>query len=443
MTKVTQELPTIKKNRYQSILLRGLFVFVAITTIPFFPKPYFQDYSDSFQTGSHPWRILDVISQNSPWFFNNTGGKNYVGWLITVIISILAGFIWQLLDRKRNDDSLLTYWFYVIVRYGLALRMSWFAIAKVLPVQMPFPTISQLNTNLGEFTPGKLYWLTTGVSPVFEVFAGIFELLATIFILFRKTTTLGALMMVAILVPIWFVNIGYDAGVELTSLHILTLALIILAKDARHFWTILIEHKHSIIPIIEAPNFTKKWQQTIRITFKSAFILIFLVYRGFEYSRVYVAEKTFKLPLTDGVKSFVGFYNVAEYRLNNQLIPYAPTDILRWQNVVFEKFNTFSIKVASETKLNTDNKVRTTEYYGNIGRLYYAYEVDTLKQTFILRNRADTTKKIVLNYSRPNNQTFILSGINEKKDSLYVVLNKIDKKYPLLEKKVSLFAKYE
>jgi uncharacterized membrane protein YphA (DoxX/SURF4 family) len=165
--------------------------------------------------------------------------------------------------------------------------ISWFAIAKVFPVQMPFPTISQLNTNLGEFTP-KLYWLTTGVSPFFEVFAGVFELVATVLILFRRTTTLGALMMIAILLPIWFVNIGYDAGVEVTSLHILTLAILLLVKDIKAFWEILILHKASVVPNFQAPHFTQPWQNTIRLVLKWGFILIFLVYRGFEYGRVYL-----------------------------------------------------------------------------------------------------------------------------------------------------------
>lgn len=431
----------VTRTRVQRVLLRGLSLFALITTVPFLPDFYLRDYSESFQTKSHPFRIIDVVSQNSPWFFNNAGGKNYLGWLITLAISLIIGFIWSVLDKKNRDDSTLSYWFYVIVRYGLALRMSWFAIAKVFPVQMPFPTISQLNTNLGEFTPGKLYWLTTGVSPVFEVFAGVFELIATVLILFRRTTTLGALMMVAILVPIWFVNIGYDAGVELTSLHILTFALILLAKDATHFWDLLILHRPSVIPTFSAPTFSAKWLTSTRIILKSAFILVFLVYRGIEYGRVYAAEKTFKLPLTDGIAAFKGLYDVAEFKVNNQLIPYNPIDTTRWQNVVFEKFNTFSIKVASETNLNTDNKVRTTEYYGNVGRLYYAYEADTVTHTFVLKNRADTTRQIWLKYEHPNDKTFVLKGILENKDSVYVVLNKIEKKYPLVEKKVTFFGK--
>lgn len=429
----------IFKKPYESILFRGLFLFVTVTSIPFYPSFYLKDYSESFQTKSHPFRIIDVVSQNNPWFFNNADGKNYVGWLITLLLSIVVGVIWYFFDKKRKDYNRLSYWFFVIVRYSLALRMSWFAIAKVFPVQMPFPTISQLNTNLGEFTPGKLYWLTTGVSPFFEVFAGIFELTATILILFRRTTTLGALMMVAILLPIWFVNIGYDAGVELTSLHIFTLAVLLLVKDFKPFWDLLILHKASNIPAFISPDFLKKWQNNTRLGLKWGFILIFLVYRGFEYGRVYAADKTFKLPLTDGVKEFVGFYDVSAFSINNQIIPYSTTDTIRWQNVVFEKFNTFSIKVGSQTKLNTDNKARTTEYYGNVGRLYYGYEIDSLKQSLTLWNRADTSKKILLKYKHINHKQFILKGINESGDSLFVILRKIEKQYPLVEKKVRIF----
>ncbi|MEA5427757.1 hypothetical protein [Arcicella lustrica] len=429
----------IFKKPYESILFRGLFLFVTVTSIPFYPSFYLKDYSESFQTKSHPFRIIDVASQNNPWFFNNADGKNYVGWFITLLLSIVIGAIWYFFDKKRKDFSQLSYWFFVIVRYSLALRMSWFAIAKVFPVQMPFPTISQLNTNLGEFTPGKLYWLTTGVSPFFEVFAGIFELTATILILFRRTTTLGALMMVAILLPIWFVNIGYDAGVELTSLHIFTLAVLLLVKDFKPFWDLLILHKASNIPAFISPDFLKKWQNNTRLVLKWGFILIFLVYRGFEYGRVYAADKTFKLPLTDGVKEFAGFYDVSAFSINNQIIPYSTTDTIRWQNVVFEKFNTFSIKVGSQTKLNTDNKARTTEYYGNVGRLYYGYEIDSLKQSLTLWNRADTSKKILLKYKHINHKQFILKGINESGDSLFVILRKIEKQYPLVEKKVRIF----
>ncbi|MDB5149418.1 MAG: hypothetical protein JWQ57_3438 [Mucilaginibacter sp.] len=444
MTSITGYTAT-KSGPLQKILLRTFVIYAAVTVIPFAPAFYQQDFDAGFSVKGYPWRWLDVISQNNPWFFSSQGGKNYEGWFITLLICLAIGTAWTFIDKLRHKEqnalgtqggeNKLYNLFFILVRYQVALRMSWFAIAKVFPVQMPFPTLSQLNTNLGDFTPGKLYWLTTGVSPFFEIFAGIFELAATILILFRRTATLGALMMIAILLPIWFVNIGYDAGVELASLHLLFLSLALLAKDAGNFYTILVRHRQAVIDYIQPPVFSKQWKGAARIILKAAFIFAFLFYRGYHYERLYAAGKTFKLPLDNGVQSFTGFYNVSEFRINNRLLPYAPDDTLRWQNVVFEKFNTISIKVAKPFKLNTQNKIRTTEYYGNVGRLFYGYQADTVKHVLILRNRADTTEAVTLNYTVPSAGRFILKGLTHQKDSVYVVLNKVDKQYPLAVKR--------
>ncbi|MCF2517772.1 hypothetical protein [Dyadobacter sp. CY351] len=420
---------------HEKIALRAALIYAIISTIPFTPEFYRQDFDAGFNVNSYKFRWLDAISQNKPWFFESQEGKNYTGWFITVAICLLAGWAWKRLDRKRIDYEKLYYWFYTAARYGIALRMSWFAWAKVFPVQMPFPTISQLNTNLGDFTPGKLYWLTTGVSPFFEVFAGFFELAATLFILFRRTTTLGALMMVAILVPIWFVNIGYDAGVELASLHILTLSLMLLARDGKRFYEILIEHKAVALTYVPKITFTQNWKNSALLAFKYAFIFMFIIHRGYSYGTLYASGKTFKLPLDDGLAGFSGFYHVADFKLNGNTIPDAIGDTTRWQNVVFEKFNSISIKIDKPFKLNTKNSIRTTEYYGNIGRYYYGYSADTVNKVFTLRNRADTLSKLFLGYERPDPNKIILSGLNERNDSIYVVLKKIDKKYPLEEKR--------
>ncbi|SEM85221.1 hypothetical protein SAMN05192574_1011008 [Mucilaginibacter gossypiicola] len=427
------------------ILLRSGIIYAAVTVIPFVPAFYQQDFDAGFSVKGHPYRWLDVVSQNNPWFFSSQGGKNYGGWLITLLVCLIIGGGWAFIEKQINNDrnaltqndrdDRLYNWFFILVRYQIALRMSWFAIAKVFPVQMPFPTLSQLNTSLGDFAPGKLYWLTTGVSPFFEVFAGVFELIATVLILFRRTATLGALMMIAILLSIWFVNIGYDAGVELASLHLLFLSAALLVKDADQFYNILIRHRQAVISYIQPSELTKQWKRAGRIVLKAAFIFLFLFYRGYHYEQLYAAGKTFKLPLDDGIKSFTGFYNVTEFRLNNKVLPYAPDDTVRWQNMAFEKFNTISIGTAKPFKLRTDNKIRTTEYYGNIGRLYYGYEADTVKHILTLKNRADTTDALNLNYTAPSAGKFILKGLSPQKDSLYIVLNKVEKQYPLAIKR--------
>jgi hypothetical protein len=52
-----------------------------------------------------------------------------------------------------------------------------------------------------------------------------------------------------------------------------------------------------------------------------------------------------------------------------------------------------------------------------------------------LKNRADTTEVVTLNYTVPSPGRFILKGLVHKNDSLYVALNRIEKDYPLAVKR--------
>jgi len=77
------------------------------------------------------------------------------------------------------------------------------------------------------------------------------------------------------------------------------------------------------------------------------------------------------------------------------------------------------------------------------GRHFYFYEIDPIKNQLILQNKniAHREEKQVLHYERPTDKRIILSGLNEFKDSIYVVLDKINKSYPLREdhRKASLY----
>jgi membrane-anchored protein YejM (alkaline phosphatase superfamily) len=79
------------------------------------------------------------------------------------------------------------------------------------------------------------------------------------------------------------------------------------------------------------------------------------------------------------------------------------------------------------------DKDRDYEIAGTAGRHYYAYTTDTLNHVLSLENKNPHYKgeKLELKYSRPDTATILLTGINQHKDSIYVVLNKLNKKYPL------------
>ena len=162
MTQLTT-LPTEENNRGEwigALLIRAAFVFVLIAIVPL-------DLSYLKNVIALPWASLsyvdvDVLSNYYPWFIDDRGmGNDYLGFFIGIVISFFVAGIWLLIDKKSSRAELF-YWTTVLIRYKVAGVMVYFAFVKVFPVQMPFPSISQLNTLVGDYTPGPLFWVTTG-----------------------------------------------------------------------------------------------------------------------------------------------------------------------------------------------------------------------------------------------------------------------------------------
>lgn len=182
----------------------------------------------------------------------------------------------------------------------------------------------------------------------------------------------------------------------------------------------------------------------VRIAIKLAYVIFFIVFYGVKTYAGY-QKGSYHFPAQKGLDNTAGLYNVSEFRWNNQSIPYSKTDTLRWQNVVFEKWNTISIKsnkpvfienLPSEEIFKEDT-ARIYELSGSQGRHYYQYSVDSSKSTLLLKNKNinHQNDKFTLSFKKLNDSTIVLSGVNTQHDSVYAVLNKINKKYLTFEAK--------
>jgi hypothetical protein len=71
-------------------------------------------------------------------------------------------------------------------------------------------------------------------------------------------------------------------------------------------------------------------------------------------------------------------------------------------------------------------------------------KADTVKQLLYLQNKNVNARNEVqvLHYGRPTVDRIILQGINEMRDSIYIVLDRSDKKYPLVEGRQSTVTAY-
>ncbi|CCH52829.1 hypothetical protein BN8_01862 [Fibrisoma limi BUZ 3] len=422
---------------YETLLFRFFFIYLFIQAVPL-DWTYYRDLFAIDWTNLQ-YRDIFYLARYQPKFFD--GPDSFANWAVVALIAVVGTAIWTYRDGSRRDYTTLYYWLRVIVRYRLAVGILAYGFIKFFPMQAPYPSISNLNTNYGDFTAWKLFSLSLGIVPSYESFLGLVEIVGALLLLNRKTASIGTLIILPFTGNVFVSNLAYEGGEYVYSLYLIVLALFVFAYDAvRLFRLVSLEQP-------TAPNrfrlvLTEPWQRTVRLALKTAFILFFVVLYGYKTYAGY-RQGSYHFPQKPGLADASGIYNVSEFRINNQVLPYSRTDSTRWQDVVFEKWATISIKSNRPATLDLSNteeiyasdQDRNYELAGSQGRHYYNYDIDHAKQTLRLRNRnkAHADETLTLRYSRPNPSRIVLSGVNETKDSIYVVLDKVNKKYLLEE----------
>lgn len=463
-TTATAITPVKPWKGYQRIAFRIAFVFFSIMCIPtswnWYTHLFTMDwlhlkYRDVYDIARFQPNLWNIESESGRW-----GIASYASWLAALGIAVIGAAIWTLFDR-RKEYNILYYWLRVIVRYRAGIGIIGFGYTKLFPVQMPYPAISNLHTNFGDFTAQKIYWLSIGIVPWYQVFAGIVEVLAGVLLFFRGTAAIGAVLLAGALANITFVNFAYDGGVHVYSAYFVLLGLFVLAYDIPGIYRLLVLEKYTV-PVHYYPSFKEKWQQYTRYGLKSGAIILFVLILFYLQMWNYLYDP-YKQPVTKGLAGTKGYYNVTAFRLNNKVIPYSPLDTVRWQHVTFEKWSSLTYQVNKPVWLDLSNGGgapkndvdRNFELAGVAGgRRFFFYEADTVKQELALRDknrsaanqgrerqrrnatdRPNTSKKkdplFVLHYEKPGPGRIILYGLNENKDSIYVILDKVDKQYLL------------
>src|SRR6185312_15050627 len=102
-------------------------------------------------------------------------------------LAALAAVVWSLVDRKPRNHARLAYWLRQGTRYYVASAALGYGIIKLLLLQMPFPTLSQLATPLGDLLPMRFSWLFIGYSAPYQFFSGLMETTAGVLLLYRRT----------------------------------------------------------------------------------------------------------------------------------------------------------------------------------------------------------------------------------------------------------------
>jgi hypothetical protein len=206
---------------------------------------------------------------------------DYVRVIMIIALALIGSATWTALDRTRPSYPRAAAWLTVWARYWLAAAMLTYGLYKVLKLQFPFPDVVRLSVPYGESAPNALVWTFMGYSTPYNVFTGGLELLGGVLLLWRRTTTLGALICVGVLANIVMLNFGYDIAVKLFSSHLLLVALVLVGTDARRLIGLfLLGHP---VPAREVPPVLES-RPKLRLALKGLYITAMALVLSLELS---------------------------------------------------------------------------------------------------------------------------------------------------------------
>jgi uncharacterized membrane protein YphA (DoxX/SURF4 family) len=156
----------------------------------------------------------------------------YLELLLLALLAIAFALGWTAVDRK-SDDARVARALRSALRWWLAVVLVLYGLAKVFELQFHEPPAWILDQRVGDKSPMGLMWTFMGHSRPYTIAAGLAECLGAGLLLWRRTATIGALVLAIVMTNVVAMNFCYDVPVKLYSLELLAAALAVAAPDLR------------------------------------------------------------------------------------------------------------------------------------------------------------------------------------------------------------------
>jgi len=422
--------------QWQSYLLRVAIIFFLLQSLPVNAEIYKTIANISWSTFiSDVFNIVIYL----PHVFGPVSG--FADWFLVLGISLILAYVWY--SKSIISDEKETKYFYflrVAVRFRLASILFVAGFTKLFTLFAPELSLSHLNTGYGYFENWKQLYLSLSAAPAYAIFLGIVELFAAFLLLFRKTSLLGVLFIIPFYGNVFLADLAYEGSYFMVSAYAVLLTIPIFVYDIKKLGNLLIDLK-----LTSPVNWHFNWNSTAlgkwRPVLKGAFVLFFVVLVGFKSYSLSQGESLY-YPSEKGLEEVAGKYNVDLFILNSDTLEYSPFDKQRWKDVVFEEWNTLSVRINDSIKtadphsfLEGKSSDRDYEYTQVGDRLYYHYQIQNGNKEISLQNPNPNypNDQFTFYVERPDSLHINLKGENSKGDKYTVALSKVDKKYLLYE----------
>lgn len=238
--------------------------------------------------------------------FSDSGDTtfDFVKFFIFLILSIITAVTILIIDKKRTNYEKLQTYLFVYIRYCIGFYMLVYGFDKIFKSHFPFPSLGKLEQTFGESSPQGLLWAFMGYSTSYTVFLGITEVLSGFLLLYRRTTALGALLVLLIMINVTVINFSYDVPVKLFALHMVAYALLLLypfLNSIFQFFILKKETKLTEQKEIVFPQFIQSYKNIIKGVTIVSFNLLFM---SFSWENMKVDGDSAPKPALYGIYSY-------------------------------------------------------------------------------------------------------------------------------------------
>ena len=365
-------------------------------------------FASLLDSGAGPRTVLSALHEPIVGWFGHTvlrlsGSPNDAGasWaiaqqIVAIVVAVAIAGAWSVVSR-RTDYRRLHGWMRLILRYYVGIVMIVYGGFKVIPTQFPPISLDQLSQPLGSLSPMGLLWSFMGYSVIYAMFTGFGESIGAFLLFFRRTTTVGALVLVAVLSNVALLNYAYDVPVKQLSSNLLLASIVLILPDVRRLLGVLFLNR-TVLPAdltFRLPHWLQRARRFVKPIVVAGATLVPLAIS----SRV--SPRLRELP------PLFGIYEVKEFVRNGAAVPPLATDSTRWRSVVFGRPGVMTIRFMTDS-------VRV-----------FAATVDSAGHHVTVAPRAEPRRKSVLDYERLPNGALRVSG-TDRGDSIAVTLERLD-----------------
>lgn len=351
------------------------------------------------------WAGNNIFSIDEIVTFRSTGSSDTIfHWVEAgtyLILALVGGITWAIIDRNRREYKTLIKWFNIILVYNFCYHLIVYGLIKVFGGQFFQPGEISLVEPFGDNSPMRILWLSMGSAPVYSKFTGWVETITVCLLLFRKTRTLGAFMALGVMVNVFMINMTYDVPVKLFSFRMLITALWLLAQDYRRVYGIFITNHPIPATRTWRPLFTTRWKILLTLSIQ----IIIMGWQTYRYLEISISIR--KNVLADRPE-LLGVHEVETFAINNDTLPPLTTDSVRWQRA-FVRYVPWSASSYYTIQLMNNESTR------------YKMEIDTLTKGLRLESLQDSTEVHTFTYSIQGTHVY-MSGLF-KGDSVNMSMN--------------------